>query len=116
MVAGLTGIGTSVERLQGYRDAVAALGLDTDPALVVPGESDLEITRAGVSALFSGPDRPTALVTTNNVMTLGSMRAFVDLGLRVPDDVALVLFRRFRMDGPVHPAADRHGPGPGDHG
>jgi LacI family transcriptional regulator len=95
VVAGLTGIGTSVERLQGYRDAVAALGLDTDPALVVHGESDLERTRAGVSALFSRPDRPTALVTTNNVMTLGSMRAFVDLGLRVPDDVALACFDDF---------------------
>jgi len=95
VVAGLTGIGTSVERLQGYRDAVAALGLDTDPALVVHGESDLETTRAVVSALFSRPDRPSALVTTNNVMTLGSMRAFVDLGLRVPDDVALVCFDDF---------------------
>ena len=95
VVAGLTGIATSVERLQGYRDAVAALGLDTDPALVVHGESDLERTRAGVSALFSRPDRPTALVTTNNVMTLGSMRAFVDLGLRVPDDVALACFDDF---------------------
>ncbi len=95
VVAGLAGIGTSVERLQGYRDVVAARGLDTDPALVIPGESDLEITRAGVSALFSRPDRPTALVTTNNVMTLGSMRAFVDLGLRVPEDVALVCFDDF---------------------
>jgi len=34
-------------------------------------------------------------VTTNNVMTLGSMRAFVDLGLRVPDDVALVCYDDF---------------------
>ncbi|HYN72629.1 MAG TPA: substrate-binding domain-containing protein [Nakamurella sp.] len=95
VVAGLTGIGTTVERLQGYRDAVAAMGLDSDPELVIPGESDLETTRAGVSALFSRSDRPSALVTTNNVMTLGSMRAFVDLGLRVPDDVALVCFDDF---------------------
>ena len=95
VVAGLTGIGTTVERLQGYRDAVARLGLDDDPALVIPGESDLETTRAGVSALFARSDRPTALVTTNNVMTLGTMRALVDLGLRVPDDVALVCFDDF---------------------
>ena len=95
VVAGLTGIDTSVERLQGYREAVATHGLDIDPALVIHGESDLEMTRAGVTALFSRPDRPTALVTTNNVMTLGSMRAFVDLGLRVPDDVALVCFDDF---------------------
>ena len=95
VVAGLTGIGTTVERLEGYRDTVATLGLDDDPALVIPGESDLETTRAGVSALFSRPDRPSALVTTNNVMTLGSMRAFVDLGLRVPADVALVCFDDF---------------------
>jgi len=95
VVAGLTGISTSVERLRGYREAVASLGLDRDPELVIPGESDLETTRAGVSALFSRADRPSALVTTNNVMTLGSMRAFVDLGLRVPDDVALACFDDF---------------------
>ena len=116
VVAGLTGIGTSVERLQGYREAVAALGLDGDPALVVHGESDLERTRAGVSALFSRPDRPTALVTTNNVMTLGSMRAFVDLGLRVPDDVALVCFDDFEWTDLFTPRLTADGPGPGDHG
>jgi LacI family transcriptional regulator len=95
IVAGLSGIGTTVERLQGYRAAVTAMGLDADPALVVPGESDREATRAGLRALFARPDRPTAVVTTNNVMTLGAMRAFADLGLRVPDDVALVCFDDF---------------------
>jgi LacI family transcriptional regulator len=95
VVAGLSGLSTSVDRLQGYRDAVQALGLDTDPHLVVSGESDAAVTRQGVRNLFDRPDHPTAVVSTNNVMTIGTMRGLADLGLRVPDDVAIVGYDDF---------------------
>lgn len=95
VVTGLAGLSTTDERIQGYRDAVAAGGLDADPALVVRGESDMEIAGAAVRALFDRSDRPTAVVSLNNVMTIGTMRALVGLGLRVPDDVALVCFDDF---------------------
>jgi LacI family transcriptional regulator len=38
---------------------------------------------------------PTALVTANNLMTIGALRALADVGLNVPDDVALAAFDDF---------------------
>ncbi len=38
------------------------------------------------------PDRPTALVTTDETMTLGAIDAILDAGLEIPGDISLVAF------------------------
>jgi LacI family transcriptional regulator len=38
------------------------------------------------------PLRPTALLATNNFITIGAMKALQDVGLHVPEDIALVGF------------------------
>jgi LacI family transcriptional regulator len=95
VITGLAGLSTTDERIRGYLDAVAIGGLDPDPGLVVRGESNVDIAGSAVRALFERADRPTAVVSLNNVMTIGAMRALVGLGLRVPQDVALVCFDDF---------------------
>lgn len=95
VVVGHPELSTTSDRLAGYRLAVGRLSLDTDPALVVAGASDVETTRAAISALFSRAAAPTAVVSTNNVMTIGTLRGLGDLGLRVPDDVAVVCYDDF---------------------
>jgi DNA-binding LacI/PurR family transcriptional regulator len=37
-------------------------------------------------------DRPTALFTGNNLLTVGALRAIYERGLRIPDDIALGAF------------------------
>ena len=43
-------------------------------------------------SILSGPNRPTALFTGNNMLTLGALRAIRDAGLTIPDDIAIVAF------------------------
>lgn len=85
-------ISSTAERLRGFRRAVRDAGIEPDPDLVSFGPS----TRAGgyqaTLALLERDDRPRALFTLNNFMTAGAVRAIRDLGLRIPDDVALVAF------------------------
>ncbi len=45
---------------------------------------------AGATALLAGLGRPTAIVAISDVVAIGAMRAARRLGLRIPDDVALV--------------------------
>jgi LacI family transcriptional regulator len=89
-VAGLRGLATSEERLEGFRQGLARNGLPA--GRVVDGGSSGAQARAATVELLGRRDRPTALVSGNNAMTLGVLQAVGDAGLSVPGDVSLVCF------------------------
>ncbi|GHH03168.1 LacI family DNA-binding transcriptional regulator [Streptomyces lanatus] len=95
LVAGLPGLSTTAERLAGYRHGLAGAGLAHDERLVVHGDSESAGAEQATAALLSLASPPTALVTANNAMTMGALRALRDHGLSVPDDIALCCFDDF---------------------
>jgi len=95
LVAGLPGLSTTTERISGYRIGLAHAGLPYDERLVVPGDSTAETAERVTGALLSLAAPPTALVTANNAMTIGALRALRERGLAVPDDIALCCFDDF---------------------
>ncbi|MFF7386692.1 substrate-binding domain-containing protein [Streptomyces griseoluteus] len=95
LVAGLPGLSTTGERIAGYRRGLAAAGLDADDELVVSGSSEAMGAERATAALLALPDAPTALVTANNAMTIGALRALRERGLSVPGDIALACFDDF---------------------
>lgn len=86
---------SSRDRLAGYRAAVAELGLDPDPSLVISGESSERTAYLATYRFLSEPGRASALVVSNNQMALGSLGALNDLSLSVPDDIAVASFDDF---------------------
>jgi LacI family transcriptional regulator len=54
--------------------------------------------------LFRGPDRPTALFTNNNLVTLGAVQAQLECDLRVPDEISLLAFDDFEWLKLLRPA------------
>jgi LacI family transcriptional regulator len=95
LVAGLPGLSTTSERVAGYRDGLTAAGLAHDERLLVSGNSESAGAEQATAALVALPDPPTALVTANNAMTIGALRALRRHGLSVPDDIALCCFDDF---------------------
>lgn len=95
LVAGLPGLSTTVERVSGYRDGLTAAGLAHDERLLVSGHSESAGAEQATAALLALPDPPTALVTANNAMTIGALRALRRHSLSVPDDIALCCFDDF---------------------
>ncbi|MFK4104870.1 LacI family DNA-binding transcriptional regulator [Streptomyces sp. NPDC019531] len=95
LVAGLPGLSTTVERISGYRQGLTATGLPYDDHLVAHGDSESAGAERATSALLSLASPPTALVTANNAMTIGTLRALRERGLSVPDDLALCCFDDF---------------------
>ena len=81
---------TSRERLEGYRAALADQGIPADPALVRAGDSRQESGRRLARELLAEPDRPTALLVGNGVMTLGSLETLHREGVRIPSEMAVV--------------------------
>jgi DNA-binding LacI/PurR family transcriptional regulator len=77
-------------RLAGYRAALAAAGLTPDPSLIVAAARWHRADgAAAIRRLFDGI-RPDAVFCFNDALALGALRALHDLGLRVPQDVAVV--------------------------
>jgi len=87
---------TSVaERILGWRYALEGARIGADAALVTKGGRTIEDARQAGLSLLDDPGRPTAVLCTNNIMTLGMIQAIADLGLRCPDDIAVVGFDDF---------------------
>ncbi|MBI2456648.1 MAG: substrate-binding domain-containing protein, partial [candidate division NC10 bacterium] len=91
-IAGLRELSTAAERLQGYRAALRAAGLPVDRSLVRPGAFKAEMAQQAAQDLLKLPRRPTAIMAGNDLMALGVMQAAGDLGLRIPEDLAVVGF------------------------
>jgi DNA-binding LacI/PurR family transcriptional regulator len=84
---------TAQQRLLGYRQALEAAGLPTDPSLHPPVRSYFRPDgAAAMRRLLKLPERPDAVFCFNDLMALGAMRAIHEAGLRVPHDIALVGF------------------------
>lgn len=95
VVRGLAGISSTIERFDGYCAALADRGIAVDAALVLDGDSNTDVAEREVHALMSGSNPPTALVSLNNAMTIGTLKAVSSLGSTIPGDVAFVCYDDF---------------------
>jgi LacI family transcriptional regulator len=79
-------------RLEGYRAALEAAGIDFNPRLVVAAEYEASGGYLAARTLLTRRTRPTALFCFNDRMAMGAYRAAAELGLRIPDDVSIIGF------------------------
>jgi DNA-binding LacI/PurR family transcriptional regulator len=78
-------------RRRGYEEALADAGLPVLPDLLI--EVDAYHRADGAAAarqLMALPEPPDAIFCFNDLMALGTLRALLELGVRVPQDVAVV--------------------------
>jgi len=88
-------ISTALGRLEGYKQALAAQNITPLPGHVVSiGPSGDHVgDKAGYAAtvkLLANSNRPDGIFCFNDPVALGTMRAILDAGLRVPEDVAVI--------------------------
>jgi LacI family transcriptional regulator len=72
---------TARERFRGYVQALDRAGLAADANLVRTGLRDPLLAAQAVGTLLSLPDPPTALFASQNLSTIGAIRALRSLGL-----------------------------------
>ena len=83
------------EFLDRYRGCDAALyeaGASLDPALQVDAESSEDSGYAAAQELLRRERPFDAVFAASDLIAIGAMRAFAERGLRVPEDVAMVVF------------------------
>jgi LacI family transcriptional regulator len=92
-------------RLEGYKQALASLDIPFDPALVRSARSDAAGAYDCALELMELPERPTALFCFSDTMAMGAYDALHKLGLRIPEDVAIVGFDNLELiAAQLHPA------------
>jgi DNA-binding LacI/PurR family transcriptional regulator len=90
IIVGIPGLATSDDRLGGYLKAYAEYGISLEPSLQVAGDFDQAEAHDRAIELLQRPDRPTAIVTISNMMTLGLLFAVRELGIKVPEGLSIV--------------------------
>lgn len=76
------------QRVAGYEECLRRAKLPSQKVMLY----DDEDAQARLSDLFAQPHRPDALFTANNACTIAVIKALRALGLKVPQDVALIAF------------------------
>lgn len=79
-------------RFSGYRMALEAAGIPSDPQLVREGNFHPEDGLEQASALLDLPDPPTAIFAGSDWQAVGVYRAIYERGLTVPGDISVIGF------------------------
>ena len=90
--------------ISGYSSALLAAGIAPDPELIRPGPPYREGGLQAAKALLSARPDIDALYCYNDLVAIGAMQACAELGLRVPEDIAVVGYDDILMAGLVTPA------------
>ncbi|MBN1465658.1 LacI family DNA-binding transcriptional regulator [candidate division KSB1 bacterium] len=92
IIQGLPGTSTSSNRLRGYKDALLQKNIEIDADLIVGSDFRAENGYIETKILLHVRNRPTALFTTSDLITLGALKAIDEENLAIPDDMSLVAF------------------------
>jgi LacI family transcriptional regulator len=95
-VAGAPELGISEQRVEGYRDAHHAVGIEPFPGLQAVGSFTEEGGYEAARSLLESTDF-SAVFAANDLSAIGVLSAIVESGRRVPEDVSLVGFDDLRL-------------------
>jgi LacI family transcriptional regulator len=102
-ITGRLDLTCSHDRWQGYRDALAEVGLPYDETLVLEGDFSQPTGFRQAQALLQLPEPPTAIVASNDMMAFGVMDAAKAARLTIGKDLSIVGFDDVFMASQTHP-------------
>jgi LacI family transcriptional regulator len=93
----------AIDRLKGYKQALATADIAFDGALVRDGDwLPLRGYQAALD-LLAMPNPPTAILCGNDLMAIGALEAASERGLRVPEDVSIMGYDDQELARYTHP-------------
>jgi LacI family transcriptional regulator, galactose operon repressor len=96
-VSGPAHLKTAVMRKTAFKQCMEEIGLGIPPRLLVEGDHTMAAGMKAISALAALPDRPSAVVCSNDMTAIGVMREAFELALDIPRDLSVVGFDDIRL-------------------
>lgn len=91
------------DRFKAYKDTLSKHGLEYNEEWVVPTEFDEEDSYAKTEQLLKCNNRPTAIFCASDYIAVGAMRRIQEMGLNIPDDIAVVGFDDIELASHIQP-------------
>ena len=104
IINGQKGVDASRDRLKGYKQALASNDMPFHPELVRPGNWEPSTGYSMTHELMALDNPPDAIFCANDLMALGCFDALRELGLSVPEDVAVIGFDDREIAQHTHPS------------
>jgi len=92
LILGIKGATTTEERLAGYRKALDEAGIPFTEELVTYGGYRIEGGQRAAERFLSLSETPTAIFSTNNLMTIGVLQELFRSQVAIPEQMAVVSF------------------------
>ncbi|MGG3562419.1 LacI family DNA-binding transcriptional regulator [Neobacillus rhizosphaerae] len=81
-----------LERFLGYKKALEDYNIPFDESLVIQGDFMEGSGYSGAHELYDSENRPTAIFSSNNLMTIGCIKGLIDLDWKLGDEVSFIGF------------------------
>lgn len=104
LIYGPVNVTTSIERLNGYKKALEDFGIKYDPQLVGSTDSNPESTLPVFERIISLENKPTAIFSGDNQITLGLIKGIISKGYEYPKDISIIGFDDFEWASIITPA------------
>ncbi|MFI9777291.1 LacI family DNA-binding transcriptional regulator [Streptomyces sp. NPDC051956] len=92
IIAGPAATTTGSERVEAFREALAAFGIALPDAYIGQGDFQADSGRRATERFLALSEPPEVVFAADNLMALGALDAIRAAGLRVPHDIGLAAF------------------------
>jgi LacI family transcriptional regulator, galactose operon repressor len=96
-VAGPSTLKSAMARKAAFEAAMHEVSLDVPPEMIVEGDHRMEGGMRALVQLAGLPQRPTAILCSNDMTAVGVMREAYESGIVIPRDLSLVGFDDIRL-------------------
>jgi LacI family transcriptional regulator len=96
-VSGPLNLRSALARKAAFEGAMHEIGLSVPPELLVEGDHKMEGGMSALVQLVGLPERPTAILCSNDMTAVGVMREAYEYGIVIPRDLSLIGFDDIRL-------------------
>jgi LacI family transcriptional regulator len=96
-ISGPANLKTAQMRRMAFQECMQEIELGVSPNFVLEGDHTMEAGMKAISVLAWLPDRPSAVVCSNDMTAIGVMRQAFELSLNIPRDLSVVGFDDIRL-------------------
>lgn len=94
LIQGPEHLSNTKERFQGFLSAMLEADIDVtkDYPFIFNGDYSLKSGYEGIAYMESLPQQPTAILGTNNVMTIGALKCLKEKNISIPEEISIAGF------------------------